>query len=236
MKDNKKLKINKLGLIVILLALYLIIMCFSYVYTLKVKTISVVGNETVSKEDIINSSKITFNAKVLQINKKKIVNNIKEISLIASANVRVSIFGNVKITVKEQGILFYNSFNKKYITEDKKEVDSVVSSLGTPTLINYVPSEIYTNLIDKLSKVDLSIIHLISEIEYSPDVKNDITIDANRFLLRMNDGNYVYINLANFDKLNKYREFYATIDENVKGIFNLDSSSSGVLFQSFKEE
>ena len=65
------------------------------------------------------------------------------------------------------------------------------------------------------------------------DIKNEKVIDKNRFLLRMNDGNYVYINLANMDNLNKYEEIYTTLDENKKGILNLDSTSKGVVFQPF---
>ena len=49
----------------------------------------------------------------------------------------------------------------------------------------------------------------------------------------MNDGNYVYINLTNMDNLNKYEEIYTTLDENKKGILNLDSTSKGVVFQPF---
>mgnify|MGYP006972143330 FL=1 len=50
----------------------------------------------------------------------------------------------------------------------------------------------------------------------------------------MNDGNYVYINLANMENLNKYEEIYATLDENKKGILNLDSTSKGIVFQTFE--
>ena len=50
----------------------------------------------------------------------------------------------------------------------------------------------------------------------------------------MNDGNYVYINLANFNNLNKYEEIYATLDDTKKGVLNLDSSSNQVLFQTFE--
>ena len=235
MKKNKvKLKINKKGLLVILLTLYLVIMCFYYCLTLKIKNITIIGNDQVSEEEIIASSKLDYNVKVINVKKKKVENNIENISLIKEASVDVGLLGNIVITIEEQNILFYNSFNKKYVLENKKEVDKVSSDLGIPVLINYVPNDIYKNLIKKMSKIDISIIRLISEIEYSPDIKNDVTIDENRFLLRMNDENYVYINLANFDKLNRYKDFYSTIDDGVKGIFNLDSSSnSGVLFQSF---
>ena len=35
------------------------------------------------------------------------------------------------------------------------------------------------------------------------------------------------------DNLNKYEEIYTTLDENKKGILNLDSTSKGVVFQPF---
>ena len=49
----------------------------------------------------------------------------------------------------------------------------------------------------------------------------------------MNDGNIVYINLANFDKMDKYMEVYATLNEGQKGVIYFDSTSKGVVFQPF---
>ena len=97
-----------------------------------------------------------------------------------------------------------------------KTSENVITKLGIPTLINYTPSDIYDNLIKKLNNINIDILKKVSEIEYSPDIKNEKVIDKNRFLLRMNDGNYIYINLANMDNLNKYEEIYATLDENKK--------------------
>ena len=81
-----------------------------------------------------------------------------------------------------------------------------------------------------MSKLDINILTRMSEIQFYP---NDV--DDNRFLITMNDGNYVYINLANINNLNKYEEIYATLDENEKGVLNLDSSSNnGIVFQTFE--
>ena len=117
--------------------------------------------------------------------------------------------------------------------ENGKTSENVSNKLGIPTLINYTPSDIYDNLIKKLNNINIDILKKVSEIEYSPDIKNEKVIDKNRFLLRMNDGNYIYIDLANMDNLNKYEEIYATLDEKQKGILNLDSTSKGVVFQPF---
>ena len=75
-------------------------------------------------------------------------------------------------------------------------------------------------MINKLSTIDSDIVSLISEIEYSPDVKNDVTINDSRFVLKMNDGNLVYIDLVNFANLNRYKVIYSNLDE--KGILHLD--------------
>ena len=91
----------------------------------------------------------------------------------------------------------------------------------------------YKNIKALKYDVDLEKVAVTTYEGVFTDIKNEKVIDKNRFLLRMNDGNYVYINLANMDNLNKYEEIYTTLDENKKGILNLDSTSKGVVFQPF---
>ena len=85
-----------------------------------------------------------------------------------------------------------------------------------------------------MSETGADIISLISEIEYSPDVKDDVTINDSRFILRMNDGNYVYIDLVNFENLEKYKLIYSSLEE--KGVLHLDGVYAGsdtIVFTSF---
>ena len=108
------------------------------------------------------------------------------------------------------------------------------SIMGLPTLVNYVPSDIYKEFVEKMGEISPDIIALISEIEYSPDVKNDITINDSRFILRMNDGNHIYIDLVNFDNLEKYKLIYSSLEE--KGVLHLDGVYAGsdtIIFTSF---
>ena len=103
-----------------------------------------------------------------------------------------------------------------------------------PTLVNYVPSDIYEELINKMSMTNKDVISLISEIEYSPDIKDDVTINDSRFILRMSDGNHVYIDLVNFENLDNYKVIYSSLDE--KGVLHLDGVYSGnntITFTSF---
>lgn len=226
-------KLNKKALLVIVLTLYLFIMAFYYCFNLPIKSIVIKGNTNTLDEEIIKLGNINSYNKILGLNTKKVKNDIMENKAITSVKIKKQLNGTLLIDVKEQNILFYNLLNKVYVYENGKTSKNVSNKLGIPTLINYTPSDIYDNLIKKLNNINIDILKKVSEIEYSPDIKNEKVIDKNRFLLRMNDGNYIYINLANMDNLNKYEEIYATLDEKQKGILNLDSTSKGVVFQPF---
>lgn len=226
-------KLNKKALLVIVLTLYLFIMAFYYCFNLPIKSIVIKGNTNTLDEEIIKLGNINSYNKILGLNTKKVKNDIMENKAITSVKIKKQLNGTLLIDVKEQNVLFYNLLNKVYVYENGITSENVSNKLGIPTLINYTPSDIYDNLIKKLNNINIDILKKVSEIEYSPDIKNEKVIDKNRFLLRMNDGNYIYINLANMDNLNKYEEIYATLDEKQKGILNLDSTSKGVVFQPF---
>ena len=69
-----------------------------------------------------------------------------------------------------------------------------------------------------MNMLDIDILERISEIEYDP--KDG---DEYKFLLTMNDGNYVYLTLTgnSFKKLNSYPAMLKKFDGK-KGILNLD--------------
>jgi cell division septal protein FtsQ len=232
-ENIKKKKFNVRKFIILLLIVYLVAMIIYYFFTLPVKNVIITGNSLVTDEEIIKSSNITNNSKLITLNSNTVTNKIKKLSLIDDVVVKKYINGSIYIDVSETKVLFYNTLNKAYVLANESEVDDI-NVLGIPLLNNYVPKDIYQNLIKKMSKIDDDTISLISEIEYDPDIKNDITIDENRFLLRMNDGNIVYINLANFDKLNKYKAIYTYLGD-TKGTLKLDSIRDKVLFEAFKE-
>ncbi len=230
-----KRKINKKGVLVVLLTLYLIIMAFYYCFTIKIKNIIIDGNKQISDAEIIEASGLAQYPKLFKLSNKKIANNILSINEIAEAKVSKNIFGKVTIKISENKVLFFNKLNDTYVLSDQTEVKQVQNNLGIPVLVNYVQSDIYASLIKKMSNIDRNIISLISEIKYDPDVKNGITLDDSRFLLRMNDGNFVYINLANFDNISNYELIYIALEE--KGVINLDliySGSTNISFKSFE--
>lgn len=237
MEGNKKKKrrLNKKALLVVLLTLYLIIMAFYYCFTLPIKNIVIKGNEIVSEKDIIAAAGIKDYPEIFKVSSSKVISEVKKLNFIENVKVKKTLGGTITIEVTESRVLFYNVLNSSVVLANGKEVtmgDNGV--LGIPTLVNYVPSDIYENLIKKMNETDSKIISLVSEIEYSPDVKDNVTINDSRFILRMNDGNHVYIDLVNFENLNKYQLIYSNLEE--KGVLHLDGVYAGgdtIIFTSF---
>ena len=136
-------------------------------------------------------------------------------------------------------MLFYNKNNDKIVLSNEKEIEFSQKYLGIPTLLNYVPSDIYKDLIKGLNYINDDVLRIISEIEYSPSKTQDgEVIDDNRFMLRMNDTNLVYMNTINIKKLNRYMEITSTViatNSEKHGVLYLDSSiEDRFSFESFE--
>lgn len=232
-KKKVKRKLNKKALLVLILTLYLIIMAFYYCLNLPIKNIDIKGNKVISDEEILNISSLNDSKYMFKVNSRNVIKRIKTLNIISDVKIKKTLSGKLEVIVTEQKVLYYSVLDKSYILEDGTTMESL-DIVGIPTLVNYVPSDIKDNLIKKMGSIKYDNLSLISEIEYSPNIKDNITIDGNRFLLRMNDGNIVYINLANFDKMDKYMEVYATLNEGQKGVIYFDSSSERVVFQPFE--
>ena len=232
MKKVKR-RLNKKALLVIILILYLLIMTFYYVFTMPVKNIVISGNNLLKDSEIISQSNLDNYPNLFKVNTNSVKKKIEKLDLVTSVEVKKNLFGTITIAIKEAKVLFLNKTNDLVVLSNGKEIASD-DYLGIPVLNNYVTSDIYNNLIEKMSAIDENIINLISEIEYSPDIKGDVTINDSRFILKMNDGNLVYIDLVNFANLNMYETIYSNLD--AKGIIHLDSVYAGadtVVFTSF---
>ena len=233
MKKTKK-KIRLSGVIFMLLTIYLLGMLLYYFITLPVKSINIKGNSLLTDSQIISESKIDYNNSIFKLSTNKIKNNLLKNPLVESVNISRNLKGTINIEIKESKILFYNVLTKKLVLSNEKEMDDTGKYVGFPVLVNYVQSNIYKTLIKSLAKIDDSNYKMISEIEYSVEKYNDKVVDEERFLLRMIDGNTIYVNLVNIEKLNKYQEIYAALQD--KGTLYLDSSSKNYVFKKYSEE
>ena len=235
MEKKKRGKLNIIGLLVILLIVYLAFSFVYYLFSLPIKNIYISGNTYLSDATIIETAGIKNYPSMMKISRRKIVKRLKKNEFINSVNIKKKLNGTIKIEVDESKPLFYNRNTKKLVLLNGNSIDNINLDAKIPSLINIVPSDLYKSLINSFNKVDYNIVMQISEIEYSPDIINNKTIDPDRFLLRMIDGNSVYVNPVNITRLNNYFDVYDRLPDGVKGTLYFDSNSVNNMFKKYGE-
>jgi cell division septal protein FtsQ len=220
-----KRRLNIKGLIFLLLVIYIIVMLFYTFLSMPIKNIYIKNTSLLTDNEVIEAAGIKDYPSIFKISSKKLEKKIESLELVNSVSVTKTIFGKLVIDIDEATPLFYNRNTNKVMLSNYKEVEYNTRYLGIPTLINYVPSDLLESFVSAFNKVDTDIIKMINEIEYDPDISDDITIDAERFLLRMNDTNIVYINILNIKRLNDYKDIFSTMGS-IKGTVYLDSYNS----------
>ncbi|MCI5879161.1 MAG: FtsQ-type POTRA domain-containing protein [Bacillales bacterium] len=214
MKKKKKVRIRFTGILIILLLLYLLFYLVNYILDRRITNIYISGNYYLKDYEIISLAGLEDYPSNLKNSSKKISSNLENSIYILDAKVTKK-FRKVYIEVKENRPLYYNKNTNKTVLSDKAETDNIYH---VPTLLNYIPDTIIDNFIKSMNMLDIDILERISEIEYDP--KDG---DEYKFLLTMNDGNYVYLTLTgnSFKKLNSYPAMLKKFDGK-KGILNLD--------------
>ena len=224
--SNKKIKVKVkvrkikfLNIILCLLILYITYFIISNIINKKISNIYITGNNIISDKEIISTTNWEDYPSFVLTSSSKIKKLLLKNDYIKEVEVTKKGFGKIIINIKEKKILFKEKDTNKLVLEDKTKVDNIYSIDEVPILINTVDSSEYDYFIKKISKVDSNILLKISEIEYAK-----VDVDKQRFLLYMNDGNYVYITLSKIENLNKYEEIYNSL-EGKKGIIYLDSGN-----------
>lgn len=214
MKKKKKVRIRFTGILIILLLLYLLFYLVNYILDRRITNIYISGNYYLKDYEIISLAGLEDYPSNLKNSSKKISSNLENSIYILDAKVTKK-FRKVYIEVKENRPLYYNKSTNKTVLSDKAETDNIYH---VPTLLNYIPDTIIDDFIKSMNMLDIDILERISEIEYDP--KDG---DEYKFLLTMNDGNYVYLTLTgnSFKKLNSYPAMLKKFDGK-KGILNLD--------------
>ena len=231
-KRVKKRKLNWKRILILLLILYLIAMLLYTFFTMPIKNIYIKGTNLLTDNDIIEVANLKDYPAIFKISKSKLKKEISSLELVEDVDIKKTITGKLTITITEARPLFFNRKTNKVILSNNKEVENN-NYLGIPTLINRVPTDILSDFITALSEIDHDIIKMINEIEYDPNISNDITIDEYRFLLRMNDSNHVYVNIINMERLNDYESVFATIGD-LRGTVYLDSyNADNIIFEAF---
>lgn len=213
-KKNTKKKFSKKKFSIFLFILGIIIFVIRLCIT-NITNIYISGNEYLTDQDIIEISQLDNYPNSITNPSYIIEKRLKNHKYILDVEINKNIFLNkIIIKVIENYPLFYYSVKDKTVLYNGDTIDGNVSNL---TIINSIKEEVYTKFLEKIKQIDVKILNRVSEIEYVP---NNILID--RFLLIMNDGNYIYITLDKFLTLNKYLDIIKQFSGE-KGILYLDS-------------
>ncbi len=214
---NKKKGIKRL--VKILIIIIIIIGIGWYLKELKIKNIYIKGNTTLKDYEIIELAGIQDYPNMFSISSRKIEQKLKMNKLISSVKVKKNLFGKIVITIKEEKMLVKNELDNTIYLANLEKITDDNKVIGIPTLINDVPSDILNKFLEKLNKIDPSVLSKISEISYKPN-----EYDKDLFLFLMNDGNYVYITTTKLSNIDKYESILVNL-ENKKGFIYLDSGN-----------
>ena len=214
-----KIKYGRIFLFLILLGLVIYIIV-TYVQ-IPIKNIFVSGNNYLSDQEIIDLAGISNYPSVLSFTNNQLEKRLEKNIYIEDATIKKD-FRKIYIEIKENYPLFYNQITKRTIMCNYKETKDIINA---PILVNSIIDKTYDLFKIKMKLIDRDIIDRISEIKYDPN-----SVDEERFLFTMSDGNYVYITLEKIESINNYVDIIKTFD-NKKGILYLDS---GEYFEVFK--
>ena len=217
MAKKKKKRVFKVKNIIILLFVFLgIVFLIYYGLTMPVKNVYISGNEILSDDKIMKISDLYEYPSFLLTSSRDISKNILNDPYVKGVKIHKK-FGNViEIVIQEYRVVC--SFGNKILLENGRFLENSYSVMDVPLLINEVDNAtVLKKFAQKFGEIDGDILRQISEIEYQPS-----SVDEERFLLYMSDGNLVYITLTKVGKINKYNQIKDKL-ENHLGIIYLDS-------------
>jgi len=213
-KVKKRIKIKMLPVIIVLIIALVCYLGYSIMVDLPIKNIYIIGNNILSDREIIEIAGIEDYPSFMKTSKKDIITKLEKISYIKEVKIEKKFYNKIYIYITENKVLAL--YNNKIILENNMIIDNTYNITTIPILTSDI-TNIKDKFIEKFSLINNDILLKISEINYAP---NDV--DNERFSLKMNDGNLVYVTLSKINKINKYNSIYSKMEEK-KGIIYLDS-------------
>lgn len=211
---KKKIRIKFFNIFLFLTFILIIIGAVYKIANLKITNIYIKNNYYLTDLEVIETAKIKDYPSTFQNSCKKIEKRLEKNPLIKTAKVKKTYFTRVYIDIEENSLLFYDINTSKIVLKDGTTFSG---NYDVPTLINQVPKKVYKKMLTKFALIKPDILDNISEIKYDPD-----SVDKERFLLTMSDGNYVYITLSKCSNINNYLKYIKEFN-NKKGILYLNS-------------
>lgn len=221
-KKKKTVKIKYGRLFLFLLIVFFIVYFILNVFSFPIKNIYIYNNKILSDQEIIDIAGLSNYPSIFSVTTLSIEKKLEKNIYIKKAIVKKKKLSEIDIEIEENYCIFYDSSKNMTILKDLNEEETI---LDCPILVNYVPDNIYDNFKEATKEIDRNIIDRISEIKYDPN-----SVDEERFLFTMNDGNYVYLTLMHFEKINNYVNIIKNFN-NQKGILYLDSGEYFKVFE-----
>lgn len=223
LKEQRRQKANRRLIFFLSIFFFLIMIIIYFESPLShVRSIEVIGNETVPKELIIEKSGISQQTNLWTISEETVVANIKELDQVQSVQLKRKFPNDVEITIEEYRRIAYLFSEGKYypIIETGKFLDELSRNeypVDAPILINWEEGDVIEELAFELTKLPNGILNRISEIYYEP-----VEHDPYQILLYMNDGNKVYSTVRDFSsRISSYPSIVSELDPNKKGIIHM---------------
>jgi cell division protein FtsQ len=232
-KYFKRKRLVKFRLFLLILLVLLVIYLISPLS--KINSITIVGNQRFTKDEILN--KISLHEKSFTfIHPQFLIKmQLKNSDYYSSINVTKSWLGDVKITIKEYRLLFYDiDQQKQYTFYDEKGNKFILKGNilkkyqgNYPQLVSKINDELKEKLINTLGELDESVVSLMSEIIYTPK-----QYDKEFFKIIMNGSKqiYLYSSLNYLVKVgSNYHNFAANTQYQCSKIEFIDNSNKAIV-------
>lgn len=200
-KRKRRLRIGRVFLLLLIIGL----VCFAFIkfVDIPIRSITIKGNEILTDKEVIELAKLQDYPSYFGVFKIAVEKRLKESPYVSDAKVSKGLL-TIKITIKEEKVLYIEKQTGKKITKNDEITDDKI--VCAPYLSSEIPSNKKERFKKAMSKINKNILCQMSEIKYDPN-----EIDKDRYYVFMNDGNSVYLTINKFDKINKYN----TILENI---------------------
>lgn len=220
-KIKKKVKLKWIPFFLLLIFLTAVYFTIKYAEEIKIKNIYVYGNELLTDQEIIDTAGLSNYPSFIKTPCKSIKNGIKNLKLVKDVKIKKKLFNVIEIHITEYEPVFIK--DNKIVLENGEKIDLINKKL--PILAKLEENAVYYDLIEGIINLNDDVRNNISQIIYSPS-----EYDKERFLLYMDDGNHIYVNINKFKNLNYYSEIYPTLG-NKKGTLYLDSGNHFEMFK-----
>lgn len=230
LKQARKKKANR-RLIIYLSIFFFLLAIVVYLQSplSHVKTIKVAGNTYLTEEEVIELSQLTTDNNIWMINKDKIKKTMSQNAVIESVKIKRIFPRTVELLVTEYERVGYVKNDDGYfpILGNGNQLSPLSSPKGdAPVLFGFTEKTSLNQLTNELLQLPASLFHLISEIHWQPEKKNQ-----NKIILYMNDGFIVEGTIRGFaEKMRVYPSIVSQLDPKSEGIIHI---GVGAYFEDF---